>query len=125
MIEFAWSEENPDRWDADRDGILEGRQHHTLDMELFGPSSWLEGFYLLALRLGAEIADFVGETARAEEYRRLYGNGKAFMNDRLFNGEYFCQQVDLTDKTILEAFGAEEYWNEEAGQIKYQVADGT
>lgn len=124
MIEFAWSEENPDRWDADRDGILEGRQHHTLDMELFGTSSWLEGFYLLALRLGAEIADFVGETARAEEYRRLYGNGKAFMNDRLFNGEYFCQRVDLTDKTILEAFGAEEYWNEEAGQIKYQVAEG-
>ena len=39
----------PDAWDLDGDGVLEGRQHHTLDMELFGPSSWLEGFYLLAL----------------------------------------------------------------------------
>lgn len=26
---------------AAADGVLEGRQHHTLDMELFGPSSWL------------------------------------------------------------------------------------
>lgn len=29
-----------------QDGILEGRQHHTMDMELFGPSSWLNGFIL-------------------------------------------------------------------------------
>ena len=37
-IEFAWAESNEDQWDADRDGVLEGRQHHTLDMELFGPN---------------------------------------------------------------------------------------
>ena len=48
-ISFAWAESNPDRWDADRDGVLEGRQHHTLDMELFGPNAWLNGFYLAAL----------------------------------------------------------------------------
>ena len=52
LIEYAWSENNPDRWDLDCDGILEGRQHHTLDMEMFGPSSWLEGLYALALRAG-------------------------------------------------------------------------
>lgn len=124
MIEYAWSEENPDRWDADCDGILEGRQHHTLDMELFGPSSWLEGFYLLALRLGAEIADFVGEAARADKYRRLYENGKAYMNSQLFNGEYFFQKVDLGDRSVIRRFDAMNYWNEETEQIKYQVAEG-
>ncbi len=36
-ISFAWSAANVDKWDADKDGVLEGRQHHTLDMELFGP----------------------------------------------------------------------------------------
>ncbi|MBQ7901010.1 MAG: hypothetical protein IJ365_03470, partial [Clostridia bacterium] len=46
VLEYAWSSENPDRWDANKDGVMEGRQHHTLDMELFGPSSWLEGMYL-------------------------------------------------------------------------------
>ena len=125
MLEYAWSKENPDKWDADKDGVLEGRQHHTLDMELFGPSSWLEGFYLLALSLGAEMAEAVGERERASEYRALYEKGRAFANEKLFNGEYFYQRVALGDKATVAAFGAEdEYWNAEAEQIKYQVAEG-
>ena len=57
VLEYAWSPSNEDCWDLNRDGVLEGRQHHTLDMELFGPSGWLEGMYLAALRAGAEKAD--------------------------------------------------------------------
>ena len=131
MLEYAWSPENPDAWDADADGVLEGRQHHTLDMELFGPSSWLQSFYLLALDCGARIADAVGESARAEKYRALYEKGRAWTNEHLFNGEYFSQRIDLTDKRLLERFATEEdqkilvdYWNPEAGQIKYQIGDG-
>lgn len=124
MLEFAWSPENPDRWDADRDGVMEGRQHHTLDMELFGPSSWLQGFYLLALDCGAKIADAVGDGARAREYRELYRKGREWTNAHLFNGQYFCQKVDLKDRGTVDAFGAVNYWNEEAEEIKYQVADG-
>ena len=66
-MQYAWSDQNPDEWDRNRDGVLEGRQHHTLDMELFGPSSWLEGFYLAALKAAAEMADFLGDTAAAAE----------------------------------------------------------
>ena len=47
-IDFAWAETNLDRWDPDQTGVLHGRQHHTLDMELFGPNAWLTGFYLAA-----------------------------------------------------------------------------
>ena len=50
-LAFAWSPDNRDRWDRDKDGVLEGRQHHTLDTELFGPNSWLTGFYLAALKV--------------------------------------------------------------------------
>jgi len=125
MLEYAWSPDNPDGWDADMDGVLEGRQHHTLDMELFGPSSWLEGFYLLALDLGARMAEFLGEGERASLYRRLYESGRRFMNENLFNGSYFAHRVDLEDKATLERYGAESvYWNAEAREIKYQVADG-
>lgn len=127
MLEYAWSKENPDRWDADCDGVLEGRQHHTLDMELFGPSSWLEGFYLLALDCGAKMARAVGQTERAEKYEELYKKGKKWMNENLFNGKYFFQKVDLKDKATLDSFGndaTEKYWNYEANEIKYQVADG-
>lgn len=124
MLEYAWSPENPDRWDADKDGMLEGRQHHTLDMELFGPSSWLEGFYLLALDCGAQMADALGDTERADEYRELYQKGRARMNEELFNGEYFFQKVDLGDKSRVDDFNAPGYWNSEANEIKYQVAEG-
>ncbi len=125
MLEYAWSPENPDGWDADMDGVLEGRQHHTLDMELFGPSSWLQGFYLLALNCGIEMAEFLGDTDRATLYTRLYQNGKAWTNEHLFNGRYFQQKLDLTDRALLDRFdAASKYWNEEAGEIKYQIADG-
>ena len=125
MLEYAWSEENPDKWDADMDGVLEGRQHHTLDMELFGPSSWLEGLYLLALDCGAEMASFLGDKKRSELYSKLYESGKMWMNEHLFNGRYFNQSIDLSDKSILDRFDASDvYWSEETKEIKYQVADG-
>ena len=58
-LEYAWSPANPDRWDPEKSGILTGRQHHTLDMELFGPNAWLTGFYLAALKACAEMAEAV------------------------------------------------------------------
>jgi uncharacterized protein (DUF608 family) len=125
MLEYAWSEENPDRWDADMDGVLEGRQHHTLDMELFGPSSWLEGLYLLALDCGAEMAIALGDESRAKLYSSLYESGRAWMNEHLFNGRYFHQAVELSSKALLDRYdAAPKYWNEEAQEIKYQVAEG-
>ena len=34
---------------------MEGRQHHTLDMEMFGENAWLSGLYLGGLKAGANI----------------------------------------------------------------------
>ncbi len=125
ILAYAWSDANPDRWDHDRDGVLEGRQHHTLDMELFGPSAWLEGFYLCALRAAAEMADFLGDTDAKAEYGTLFEKGYTYTKEQLFNGEYFSQNVDLCDKSVLDAFGAADtYWYEEAGEMKYQIGDG-
>lgn len=125
MLEYAWSKENPDKWDADMDGVLEGRQHHTLDMELFGPSSWLQGFYLLALDCGAKMAEALGDIGRAELYKRLYENGKRWTNENLFNGKYFYHKINLSDKSLIDRFeNTDIYWNSEAKEIKYQVAEG-
>ncbi len=125
VLSYAWSEDNPDEWDRDRDGVLEGRQHHTLDMELFGPSSWLEGFYLAALKAAAEMAGYLGYADDAEKYRELYEKGYRWTKENLFNGEYFIHKVDLNDKYPTEHYPeAERYWHEEAGELKYQIADG-
>ncbi len=125
ILEYAWSPDNKDEWDKNKDGVLEGRQHHTLDMELFGPSSWLQGFYLAALKAAAEMAEYLGEDKKAKEYREIFQKGYDWTDKNLFNGKYFIQKVDLKDKSILEHFDCMNYWNEEAEELKYQIGDGS
>ena len=98
-IAFAWHPDNDDRWDPDKTGVLWGRQHHTLDMELFGPNAWLTGFYLGALKAAAEMADHLDEPELAAEYRDLFEKGKSWADAHLFNGEYYHQLIDLNDRT--------------------------
>jgi non-lysosomal glucosylceramidase len=132
-IEFAWRKTNEDKWDLDKDGVLEGRQHHTLDTELFGPNAYLTGFYLAALKAAAEMATHFGEADKAQDYGALFERGRAWVDHHLFNGTYYHQDIDVTDKAILARFtdadahyGSVEkaYWDEEHGQIKYQIAEG-
>ncbi len=135
-LEFAWHPGNEDRWDAEQTGVLWGRQHHTLDMELFGPNAWLTGIYLGALKAGAEMADYLGDHGAAEHYRVLFARGKEWSDANLFNGEYFVQRIDLHDRSIVEDFAKDEsvliggstldaYWDEEHNEIKYQIGEGS
>lgn len=137
-LEYAWSPGNHDRWDPEMTGLLIGRQHHTLDMELFGPNSWLSGFYLAALEAAARMAEFAGEEENARLYREIAARGRRELNSRLFNGEYFCQRVELNDRSLLEPYSGQNgwfdktvavtvfdsYWNEEHAELKYQVGEG-
>lgn len=124
VLEFAWSEHNENAWDRDQDGVLEGRQHHTLDRELYGPSAWLQGMYLAALKAAAQMADFLGDTQAQEKYLDLYEKGYAYTRDRLFNGRYYIQNVDLSDYSCIETLGSAANWNDECAQLKYQIAEG-
>lgn len=96
-LEFAWSTQNSDLWDPDKTGILTGRQHHTLDMELFGPNSWLSSMYLAALKACAIMAETLGQPECAKEYNEIFERGKKELNQTLFNGEYFCQKYCLAE----------------------------
>lgn len=133
-VEFAWSEKNPDQWDQDRDGIMEGRQHHTLDMELFGANSWLSGMYLSGLLAAAKMAEILDDTKAKETYLDIFRKGKKILNTQLFNGEYFYQHVDLNTSSTLENYCQKyneyepdvftSYWNPERKEIKYQLGEG-
>lgn len=129
-LAFAWSEANDDKWDVGKTGVLTGRQHHTLDMELFGASSWLQGFYLVALKAASKMAAYLGETDRAADYLQMFAQGKAWMEENLYNGKYYTQKIDLTDKAIIDGYELGDtveggsYWNEETGEIKYQIGNG-
>jgi non-lysosomal glucosylceramidase len=135
-MEYAWSAENPDLWDPERTGVLWGRQHHTLDMELFGPNSWLTSMYLAALTAAARMADAIGEKAFARQCAELASKGGAWVDENLFNGRYYAQKLALADRSALEPFDGgrkagvlrdsfmEAYWSDEYGEIKYQIGQG-
>src|SRR5579863_2627431 len=89
-LEFAWV---PGGWDADRDGVLEGVQHNTYDVEFYGPNGMCGIYYLGALRAGEEMARAVGDEAAARTYRSLFDSGSQWFDSNLFNGEYYVQKV--------------------------------
>jgi len=80
-------------WDPNRDGYLQNVQHNTLDGDMTGCSSWIGTLYLTALEAAARMAEIAGEPSTAAEYRRIRGSGKKLQNERLWNGEYYIQEV--------------------------------
>ncbi|MDG0814339.1 GH116 family glycosyl hydrolase [Cohnella rhizosphaerae] len=114
-LAYAWHPDNEHGWDRDRDGVLEGAQHHTLDVELYGPSAYLNGYYQAALLAASRMGEAVGDEDAAE-YARLYAQGREWIDRHAFNGEYYRQLLDLADDRYPI--------DPELGQIKYQIGEG-
>ncbi len=83
------------RQDGNDDGLIEGRQHQTYDQDYFGANTFVGALYLGALRAAEEMAREVGEEAFARQCRAVFEAGRRHSVERLFNGEYFIQEVDL------------------------------
>lgn len=119
-LEFAWIKGG---WDENRDGVAEGVQHNTYDVEFYGPNPLCGVWYLGALRAGGEMAGALGDRDSAREYGRLFENGKKWIDANLFNGKYYTQKVvgraraDIADGLTLGAGAA----NPEAPD--YQVGE--
>ena len=95
-LEFCWL---PGSWDADCDGVMEGCQHNTMDVEYFGPNPQMGTWYLGALRAAEEMAKYLGEDAFASKCAELFKRGSEWMDDNLFNGEYY-EHIVKTPESI-------------------------
>jgi len=89
-VEFCWIEGG---WDADRDGVMEGAQHNTMDVEYYGPNPQMGIWYLGALRAAEEMARSQGDRDFAVTCRTLFESGRAWIDAHLFNGEYYEHEV--------------------------------
>ncbi|NPV48140.1 MAG: hypothetical protein HPY69_14400 [Armatimonadetes bacterium] len=89
-LEFCWI---PGGWDADQDGVMEGCQHNTMDVEYYGPNPQMGIWYLGALRAAEEMARYLGEEAFADRCQALFASGSAWVDANLFNGEYYEHEV--------------------------------
>ena len=89
-LEFAWI---PGGWDADQDGVMEGVQHNTMDVEYYGPNPQMGFWYLAALRAAEEMAVELSENEFAAKCKRLFENGSAWIDKNLFNGFYYEHKI--------------------------------
>lgn len=88
-LEYAFS-----YWDKDGDGVLDSQQHNTYDIEFYGPNSLVNSLFLAALKAAAEMAEHLGEGERAARYSQAFQAGSARMDQLLWNGEYYQQQIE-------------------------------
>lgn len=89
-LEFCWI---PGGWDADRDGVMEGCQHNTMDVEYYGPNPQMGFWYLGALRAAEEMSRYLGETDFAATCRNLFDRGTGWIEGHLYNGEYYEHEI--------------------------------
>lgn len=79
-------------WDKKREGILKEPHHNTYDIEFWGADCMCSSFYLSALKAMTEMCALLGEDPL--RYGTLLNKGMQYFTERLFNGEYFYQQVE-------------------------------
>jgi uncharacterized protein (DUF608 family) len=89
-LEYIWTQR-----DANRAGIIEGEQPNTFDISIFGANTFIGTLYLAALRSAQTMADALSEPDFARECNAVYARGRAALEQHLWNGEYYIQDVDL------------------------------
>jgi non-lysosomal glucosylceramidase len=120
-IEFAWI---PGGWDADRDGVLNGVQHNTYDVEFYGPNPLCGIYYLGALRAAEEMGRAAGDETSAREYRRLFEQGSRWIDAHLFRGEFYMQEVRGYPRKEIAPQLRSGMGSENTEQPEYQVGEG-
>ena len=90
MLSYAWTERG---WDGNCDGVMEGSQHNTMDVNYFGPNPQMGFWYMGALRAAEEMAKAMRDKVFAQKCRQLFTMGSQWMDEHLFNGEYYEQRI--------------------------------
>lgn len=85
-------------WDPDHIGALVKPHHNTYDIEFWGADGMCTGYYLSALKAACEMGKELGDDV--SKYQELHDKCRNYLENVLFNGEYFYQ---ITDKASVEA----------------------
>jgi uncharacterized protein (DUF608 family) len=84
-----------EQWDPRHVGLVEEPHHNTYDIEFWGPEGLCSSFYLGALAAMSALARDVGHPEDAAEYDGIAQKGALAIEARLFNGEYYQQQITV------------------------------
>lgn len=89
-LNYVWTVHDPDRT-----GVIEGDQPNTYDISIYGANTFIGTLYLAALRAVEVMASLFEEDDLAAECRSVFERGRVALDQRLWNGEYYIQEVDL------------------------------
>jgi non-lysosomal glucosylceramidase len=120
-LAYAWI---PGGWDPNRDGVMEGVQHNTYDVEFYGPNPLGGVYYLGALRAAEEIGRTLGDSAKADEYRGLFEKGRSWVDGNLFNGEYYVQKVRSIPREQIAPTTVGDMGADHPEAPEFQLGDG-
>lgn len=120
-------------WDPRRTGALEEPHHNTYDIEFWGADGMCTSFYAAALQSFIQLGKALNENV--SEYESLLAKSKDYMETKLYDGEYFIQNIQWENLESPDPIAiAEKNWNsdysEEARAIlikegpKYQYGKG-
>jgi len=78
-------------WDPEHQGVLIEPHHNTYDIEFWGPDGMCSSIYVGALKAAVLMGEALSEDV--DLYRSLFEKGRRFLEEELFNGEYFEQRI--------------------------------
>jgi uncharacterized protein (DUF608 family) len=87
------------------DGLLEGKQPNTYDIDFVGANTMVGSLWLAALRAAAAMARAMDDAAFAERCEQLAARGAELTMQRLWNGEYFVQELPAAQRDAKWQYG--------------------
>ncbi len=86
-----------EHWDSDGDGVLDGKQHNTYDIEFYGPNPLGGIYYLAGLRAAESLASIMNDQQTAAYCRDRFERGSKKLDSLLWNGQFYIQKLDDID----------------------------
>jgi len=118
-------------WDPKKTGALEEPHHNTYDIEFWGPDGMCTSFYIGALQAITLMGKALNEDISS--YESLMAKSKNYLETKLYDGEYFIQDIrwkDLEASDPSTGQALQNFYSEEALQLlekegpKYQYGTG-
>lgn len=81
-------------WDPRNKGVIEEPHHNTYDIEFWGPDGMHTSFYIGSLTALILMGEHLGKNV--EPYKALRSKAKVALENQLFDGEYFIQDITYT-----------------------------
>lgn len=93
------------KYDNDRDGMMSGSYHNTLDCYSSGNSPWIGSLYIATLKASAQMALIMGEKELSDAYANLANTAAKNQNRELWSeelGYYIAKPEHLPGTRLMD-----------------------